>query len=325
MKSDSWISCKGDCLAFLTGASASNAKEETQYYGEKYFATKEYHSWDSGSITTTSTHLTEGTCTYVCNNCGGKKYETISKTTTHEFGNWIYVDTTNHKRECPCGEVETDIHIWSVATCTAKSKCGTCNSERGEVDTNNHSVNNVWISANGQHYHACTNGCDAKLDIANCTDTDHNHKCDVCSADMGTHEAAPGKHTCDYCGQTVTECADTDHNHKCDACSADRGTHEAAPGKHTCDYCGQTVTECKDDDKNHKCDTCGATVSVSAVGEPDEDVNSDGDGLSGGAIAGIAVGSTAVVGIGSFSLIWFVIKKKSWADFLAIFKNNHRY
>jgi hypothetical protein len=42
--------------------------------------------------------------------------------------------------------------------------------------------------------------------------------------------------------------------------------------------------------------------------------------LSGSAIAGIAVGSTAVSGIGGFSLIWFVIKKKSWADLLAIFK-----
>ena len=98
------------------------------------------------------------------------------------------------------------------------------------------------------------------------------------------------------------------------------GTHEATSGKHTCDYCGQTVTECKDDNKDHKCDTCGATVPVGTVGEPDEDVNSDGDGLSGGAIAGIAVGSTAVVGFGGFSLVWFVIKKKSWADLLAIFK-----
>ena len=137
---------------------------------------------------------------------------------------------------------------------------------------------------------------------------------------MGTHEATSRKHTCDYCGQTVTECADTDKNHKCDVCSANMGTHEATSRKHTCDYCGQTVTECDDTDKNHKCDICGATVTAGTVDESDEDVNSDGDGLSGGAIAGIAVGSTAVVGIGSFSLIWFVIKKKSWADFLAIFK-----
>ena len=43
-------------------------------------------------------------------------------------------------------------------------------------------------------------------------------------------------------------------------------------------------------------------------------------GLSGGAIAGIVIGSTLVVGLGGFSVFWFVIKKKSFADLLAIFK-----
>ena len=42
--------------------------------------------------------------------------------------------------------------------------------------------------------------------------------------------------------------------------------------------------------------------------------------LSGGAIAGIAVGSATVAGLDGFSLFWFVIKKKTWADFIAIFK-----
>ena len=43
-------------------------------------------------------------------------------------------------------------------------------------------------------------------------------------------------------------------------------------------------------------------------------------GLSGGAIAGIAVGSVAVAGWGGFSLFWFVIKKKKFADLIAVFK-----
>jgi hypothetical protein len=44
------------------------------------------------------------------------------------------------------------------------------------------------------------------------------------------------------------------------------------------------------------------------------------DGLSGGAIAGIVVGSVVVLGLGGFALVWFVIKKKSFADLIAIFK-----
>ena len=53
-------------------------------------------------------------------------------------------------------------------------------------------------------------------------------------------------------------------------------------------------------------------------GEPDDPDKKDG--LGAGAIVGIVIGSVAVVGVGGFALFWFVIKKKTWADFLAIFK-----
>ena len=43
-------------------------------------------------------------------------------------------------------------------------------------------------------------------------------------------------------------------------------------------------------------------------------------GLSGGAIAGIAVSSVAIVELGVFLLFWFVIKKKKFADLIALFK-----
>ena len=51
-----------------------------------------------------------------------------------------------------------------------------------------------------------------------------------------------------------------------------------------------------------------------------DDPSDDNDGLGAGAIVGIVAGSTAVAGVGGFSLFWFVIKKKTWAEFLAIFK-----
>ena len=38
------------------------------------------------------------------------------------------------------------------------------------------------------------------------------------------------------------------------------------------------------------------------------------DGLSGGAIAGIVIGSVAVAAIGGFSIFWFAVKKKTFAD-----------
>ena len=44
------------------------------------------------------------------------------------------------------------------------------------------------------------------------------------------------------------------------------------------------------------------------------------DGLSGGAIAGIVIGSVAVAGIGGFAIYWFEISKKTFADLGALLK-----
>ena len=64
--------------------------------------------------------------------------------------------------------------------------------------------------------------------------------------------------------------------------------------------------ECGETDPNY-------TPGTDDPEEPDE-------GLGAGAITGIAVGSVAVVGGGGFALFWFVLKKKTWADLLMVFK-----
>ena len=75
----------------------------------------------------------------------------------------------------------------------------------------------------------------------------------------------------------------------------------------------------------------GASIKVSAavelVAQWKDQPTSDGStkpqepkGLSGGAIAGIVIGSVAVAGLGGFAVFWFVIKKKTFTDLLAIFK-----
>ena len=46
----------------------------------------------------------------------------------------------------------------------------------------------------------------------------------------------------------------------------------------------------------------------------------DKGGLSTGAIVGIAVGSVAVAGLGGFAIFWFIIRKKSFADLIAVFR-----
>ena len=48
--------------------------------------------------------------------------------------------------------------------------------------------------------------------------------------------------------------------------------------------------------------------------------NAPYEGLSGGAIAGIVVGSVAFVSLGCFALRWFVNKEKSFSDLFEVFK-----
>ena len=101
-----------------------------------------------------------------------------------------------------------------------------------------------------------------------------------------------------------------------------------------CTRCaGQQLEKAAHTDSNNdgKCDTCeyqmtnggGNTETPDNPDNPDntpDDPNEDKDGLGAGAIVGIVIGSVAVAGVGGFALFWFVIKKKTWADFLAVFK-----
>ncbi len=63
-----------------------------------------------------------------------------------------------------------------------------------------------------------------------------------------------------------------------------------------------------DSNANGSCDVCGYVITESNDGA-----------LGAGAIISIVIGSVAVVGIGGFALFWFVIKKESFADLIAVF------
>ena len=78
-------------------------------------------------------------------------------------------------------------------------------------------------------------------------------------------------------------------------------------------------------DKSYTFKVTGATTLAAVY----EDKSSGGgeitppakkDGLSGGQIAGIVIGSVAVAGIGGFAIFWFAVKKKTFADLIAAIK-----
>ena len=51
-----------------------------------------------------------------------------------------------------------------------------------------------------------------------------------------------------------------------------------------------------------------------------EDIFETKKGLSSGQIVGIVIGSVVVAGIGGFAVLWFAIKKKTFADLITAIK-----
>lgn len=183
-----------------------------------------------------------------------------------------------------------------------------------------HSANGeAWQSDSTRHWHECS--CGTKVDVAphtpdrsEATETEAV-KCTVCgyiiTPALGHDTHAP---------DAEWHFDATKHWHNCTGCSQklDEGAH--AFGDWTITVKPEVGVA---GEKERECSVCGfkENAPVEALGgEQPGGEQPEKTGLSGGAIAGIAVGSVAVVGVGGFSVFWFVIKKKKFADLIAIFK-----
>lgn len=183
-----------------------------------------------------------------------------------------------------------------------------------------HSANGeAWQSDSTRHWHDCS--CGTKVDVAphtpdrsEATETEAV-KCTVCgyiiTPALGHDTHAP---------DAEWHFDATKHWHNCTGCSQklDEGAH--AFGDWTITVKPEVGVA---GEKERECSVCGfkENAPVEALGdEQPGGEQPEKTGLSGGAIAGIAVGAVAVAGVGGFSVFWFVIKKKKFADLIAIFK-----
>ena len=130
-------------------------------------------------------------------------------------------------------------------------------------------VNNGHTDTNKDH--AC-DYCDANLGTH--ADINLDHKCDYgCSVVIGTHEDTNSDHKCDYgCSVAIGVHEDTNTDHKCDyGCSVVIGTHEDTNTDHKCDYgCSVAIGTHEDTNTDHKCDY-GCSVAIGVH----EDTNTD--------------------------------------------------
>ena len=193
------------------------------------------HNWNNGSVTKQATCKEEGKNTFTCTICSATKTETIAKTTTHSYGNWVKVNDTTHKHTCSvCSKEETANHIWNSGTVTKQPTCkeegvktftcSACNGTKTEpvAKTTDHKFGS-WTKGN---------------------DTTHKHTCSVCSKEETANHtwnsgAVTKKATCK--GEGVK-------TYTCTACNATKTESIAKLTTHTYDHACDT-----------DCNVCGLT------------------------------------------------------------------
>lgn len=185
------------------------------------------------------------------------------------------------------------------------------------VTLHEHTSGTEWKSDSNNHWHICTvDGCGVIIEDSKAAHTASEWIIDT--AATATTDGTKHKEctVCGYVMETATIPAtgiEHTHNYSSDwKADADEHWHECS--------CGDKANKAAHADENNdgKCDICD--YAMGNADNPGGEIEPEKTGLSGGAIAGIAVGSVAVAGVGGFSLFWFVIKKKKFADLIALFK-----
>ena len=202
-----------------------------------------------------------------------------------------------------------------------------------------HDFDSEYSADNENHYHKCKN-CDEKKDVEahvfgewktevaptvedygvmahkDCTvcarhfDNDGNEIKDLRIAKIGTHKVIVNGESKFYAlGESVTVTAEDKEDKVFKGWQDESGKIVSAEKSYTFKVTGETTLTAVYDDI-----TPAPTPDVPGEVEPTN------EGLSGGAIAGIVIGSTAVAGIGGFAIFWFAVKKKTFADLIAAIK-----
>ncbi len=161
----------------------------------------------------------------------------------------------------------------------------------GILNALGHEAQDVWSSDAEYHWHECTR-CEEQLDKAAHVDENSDSTCDVCGKTM----VNPSGHKVIVNGET---------KYYADGESVTVTAKEPAEGKVFKGWKNEKG-EIVSTDKSYTFLVTGETTLTAVY----EDQLTTENGLSGGAIAGIVIGTVAVVGIGGFAIFWFVIKKK---------------
>ena len=256
------------------------ATGHTSHTPDSEWSSDETHHWHDctgcdGQQLNKDTHDWESACDSVCDICGK------TRMVTHDYGDLI------EQKDATCVEAGMAAHY----------ECSVCH-KLFDAEKDEKTAQQLAIEINDSHDFGAwaSNG-----------DGTHSRVCSRNNAHKETHDCMGGtatctaKAVCSTCNTAYGDPAahlDTDSNGKCDGC--DRPMEAESETTDNTDESTET-TDDTDETTNDTDETTGET----------DVTEGEQKGLSGGAIAGIVVGSVAVAGIGGFSLWWFVISKKS--------------
>ena len=237
-----------------------------------------------------------------------------------------------------CNESWTENHSGGKATCVELAVCKLCGSSYGEIDAQNHANDRYTYLVREDNpsmhdmFHSCCNlyigktyhsggmaTCLSPACCIHCGTSYGNTDYSIHESDQFVYFANGASHIKAYscCSEEITAeehsttAATCMHGTLCELCGYEQGEKTDHVYDNDCDYiCNvcEAVTRAasfhSDKSNDGACDVCGAEVARKK--------------LSGGAVSAIVVGSVTVAGVGGFSLFWFVIKKKSWAELLKL-------
>ena len=217
------------------------------------------HIWNKGVITKKATCKEAGVKTFACSRCGGKKTESIAKTTEHKWDKGKITKAATCKATgvktytCTvCGKTKTETiaktteHKWDKGKVT---KAATC-------------------KATGVKTYTCTVCRKTKTETIAKT-TEHKWDKGKVTKAATCKEAGVKTYTCTVCGKTKTEVIAKTTEHKWDKGKVTKAAtcKEAGVKTYTCTVCGKTKTEAIAKTTEHKWDkgkvtkaaTCKAT------------------------------------------------------------------
>lgn len=254
-----------------------------------------------------------------CNRCN-KHYDesgneitdlTIPTNDNHDWNAWVSNGDGTHTRTCKrdSGHKENGTCSGGTATCTTKAVCNVCRTTYGDTAPHDYGELIPEVPATTEDF-----GVKEHKDCKVCGkhfDKDGNEITELKIAKIGTHNVVINGESKFYAhGERVTVTAEDKEGKEFVGWKDASGKIVSTQKEYTFEVKDEMVLTAVYQDKAPG----GGTIDGEIAPAPDK------NGLSGGQIAGIVIGSLAGVGIVGFAIFWFVVKKKTFAELISAIK-----